>query len=238
METKIPNNLFENTLEKVKKELAKRLDNKLDLASDSDFVKEKFLNEIKKEYRRFEKDSLPIDLTLFVKAKDKQKENKNKNIDIALTEVFKENKILPIKNGIVTIATLLAYKNFIDDLENEIPNEDNEFYLESDEDEKKVKKEVNTEFTLKRQILAITYLLKNSGFKAIDNTTTARFIQFLTNRESSTKAIKNTRIYKDLRNTLSSKKQLLKDLDFILEHFKKLGLENIVNEINKDKNKK
>ena len=175
---------------------------------------------------------------MFVKAKDKQKENKNKNIDIALTEVFKENKILPIKNGIVTIATLLAYKNFIDDLENEIPNEDNEFYLESDEDEKKVKKEVNTEFTLKRQILAITYLLKNSGFKAIDNTTTARFIQFLTNRESSTKAIKNTRIYKDLRNTLSSKKQLLKDLDFILEHFKKLGLENIVNEINKDKNKK
>ena len=44
METKIPNNLFENTLEKVKKELAKRLDNKLDLASDSDFVKEKFIN--------------------------------------------------------------------------------------------------------------------------------------------------------------------------------------------------
>ena len=212
MKTKIQDFLFENTIEKVKKELSKKLDNKLDIANDFNFVKKKFLNDINQEYRSLEKDFLPIDLTLFVKANDKLKENKNKNIDIALTEVFKENKILSIKNGIVTIATLLAYKNFIDELLNEIPNEDNDLNLQSIKDEKKAKKSTNSEFTLQRQILAITYLLKNSGIKNIDNTTTARFIQFITNRESDVIEIKNTRIYRELRNTLIKQQQTSKDM--------------------------
>ena len=79
MKTKIQDFLFENTIEKVKKELSKKLDNKLDIANDFNFVKKKFLNDISQEYRSLEKDFLPIDLTLFVKANDKLKENKNKS---------------------------------------------------------------------------------------------------------------------------------------------------------------
>jgi hypothetical protein len=235
METKIPNNLFENTLLKVYNEKLNLLNKQIEESEDAFFVKNRFLNLIQKEYKTLENKLLPINLTLYVDARNKVKETKGKNLEKALTEVLKENKISTIIKGITSIATLLAYKNFIDDLINKIPNEENIIILESKPDEKKIKKVTNNEFTLNRQILAITYLLKKSGIKNIDHTTTARFIQFITNRETNITEIKNTRIYRELRNTLAKQKQTPKDMDYVVEQFKKLGLENIVNELNKAK---
>jgi K+-sensing histidine kinase KdpD len=98
------------------------------------------LNLIQKEYKTLENKLLPINLTLYVDARNKVKETKGKNLEKALTEVLKENKISTIIKGITSIATLLAYKNFIDDLINKIPNEENIIILESKPDEKKIKK--------------------------------------------------------------------------------------------------
>jgi hypothetical protein len=140
METKIPNNLFENTLLKVYNEKSNILKKQIEESEDAFFVKNRFLNVIQKEYNTLEKSLLPINLTLYVDASNKVKGTKGKNIEIALTEVLKENKISPIKKGIISIATLLAYKNFIDELINKIPNEENIIILESDQDEKKIKK--------------------------------------------------------------------------------------------------
>ncbi|MFM7023097.1 MAG: hypothetical protein ACKOXB_08975 [Flavobacteriales bacterium] len=62
----------------------------------------------------------------------------------------------------------------------------------------------------------------------------ARFIQFLTGREWGTK-IKDTNIYKKVKSPLSKKdKALTVDLQFIRDHFEKLGLTEIVKKVAKE----
>jgi hypothetical protein len=94
------------------------------------------------------------------------------------------------------------------------------------------------EFTTARQVLAIHYLLEYCKVPNIDNTAKARFIQFLTGRESGASNIKDTTIYKKVRKPLSTDNRTLNaDLGFIRKYFEDLGLSEIAkaitNEISK-----
>lgn len=94
------------------------------------------------------------------------------------------------------------------------------------------------EFTTARQVLAIHYLLEYCKVPNIDNTAKARFIQFLTGRESGASNIKDTTIYKKVRKPFSTdNKTLNEDLNFIRKYFEDLGLSEIAkaitNEISK-----
>ncbi len=93
----------------------------------------------------------------------------------------------------------------------------------------------NPEFTLSRQVLAIHYLLKQSGIDNIDKTNIARFVQFLTNREVNAKSISDTRIYKTVRNPFStSNKTLIADLQFVRKQFEDLQMPEITQLITKE----
>jgi hypothetical protein len=91
------------------------------------------------------------------------------------------------------------------------------------------------EFTTARQVLAIHYLLEHCRIPSVDNTAKARFIQFLTGRESGASNIKNTTIYKKVSKPFSiDNKTLNADLDFIRKHFEDLGLSEIALKITKE----
>ena len=112
-------------------------------------------------------------------------------------------------------------------------------YKQNPLDDKGILNARNKEFTIARQVLAIHYLLEYSKIKNIDNSVKARFIQFLTGREPGASDIKNTTIYKKVRNPLSKDdKTLAKDLNYIRKHFEDLGLTEIAkmitNEISKN----
>ncbi len=93
----------------------------------------------------------------------------------------------------------------------------------------------NPEFTLARQVLALYYLLEQSGVSNVDNSSKARFIQFITGRETNAKQISNTNIYKKIRNPFpANEAALTKDLQFIRNYFEELGLKTIVDKINKE----
>lgn len=93
----------------------------------------------------------------------------------------------------------------------------------------------NPEFTTARQVLALHYLLEHCGVNNIDNTVKAKFIQFLTNRQTDAKNIRNTSIYKRLKNVLGNDNKSLKnDLSFIRQYFEDLGLQSISVSITKE----
>jgi hypothetical protein len=86
----------------------------------------------------------------------------------------------------------------------------------------------NGDFTTARQVLAIHYLLEYCQVKNVDNTTKARFIQFLTGKETGAKDIKNTTIYKRVAKPFSTdNKTLNADLAYIRGYFEKMGLSEI-----------
>lgn len=94
------------------------------------------------------------------------------------------------------------------------------------------------EFTTARQVLAIHYLFEICQVKNVDNTAKARFIQFLTGKQTDAKSIKNTSIYKRVLNPFSTdNKTLNSDLQYIRKYFEDLGLTEIskmiTNEISK-----
>jgi len=96
----------------------------------------------------------------------------------------------------------------------------------------------NAEFTTARQVLAVHYLLEYCQVKNVDKTVKARFIQFLTGRETGTKRIQDTTIYKKVSNPFSLDNSTLNaDLQFIRKYFEDLGLNEIAkmitNEISK-----
>jgi hypothetical protein len=94
----------------------------------------------------------------------------------------------------------------------------------------------NPQFTTARQVLAIYYLMKQLHiWENSDKTEIARFIQFLTGKESKTEKIKNTNIYKYLRNPLKANdKSLNKDLLFIRKYFQGIGMSTITEAIDKE----
>jgi hypothetical protein len=93
----------------------------------------------------------------------------------------------------------------------------------------------NTEFTTSRQVLAMYYLLNEIDHKSVNNidrTEKARFIEFLTGKNYDN-------IYKTLSKPfkgLDSKnpKTILKDMEYVTNHFEKLGLQSIVTKIKND----
>jgi hypothetical protein len=98
------------------------------------------------------------------------------------------------------------------------------------------KKESKKEFTTGRQVLAIHYLMDELNVLGkTDKTEIARFIQFLTGRETGVAKIQDTTIYQKVKTPFpANDKQLEKDLRFIRNYFEKLGLQNIAEKISKE----
>lgn len=95
----------------------------------------------------------------------------------------------------------------------------------------------NSEHTLARQVLAIHYMLNELGINQVgtDKTEIARFIQFLIGKELNAQNIRNTNIYKRVKNVLSiSEKFAEADLQYVRSYFEKLGLTNIAKKISKE----
>jgi hypothetical protein len=92
------------------------------------------------------------------------------------------------------------------------------------------------EFTTSRQVLAVHYLMEELNvYGNTDKTEVARFIQFLTGKETGTAKISDTTIYKKLKSPLSkSDKNIEEDLRFVRTYFEKLGLTKISERINKE----
>lgn len=95
---------------------------------------------------------------------------------------------------------------------------------------------INKEFTIHRQVLAIHYLLDTQDtYTKADKTEIARFIQFITGKETGTKKIADTNIYKKLKKPLDkTDKGVDSDLRFIREYFEKLNLQSVVDKINRE----
>lgn len=100
----------------------------------------------------------------------------------------------------------------------------------------KEQKSVAPNFTTTRQVLAMHYLLDELKVtKSADKTEIARFIQFLTSKETGTAKIKDTTIYKRVKNPFPrSERTLQSDLQFIRSFYEKLGMSTIVAKINKE----
>ncbi len=93
----------------------------------------------------------------------------------------------------------------------------------------------NPAFTTSRQVLAIYYLLNEidrKGINQVDKTEKAKFIEFLTGKNYNN-------IYKALSNPFKgldrkNPKSFLNDMEYVSNHFEKLGLQSIVQKINAD----
>lgn len=90
------------------------------------------------------------------------------------------------------------------------------------------------DFTTRRQVLAMYYLLDSldKDTHQIDRTVKARFIEFLTgkNYDSIYKSLANP--HKGLDN--NNNQNALKDMEYVKSHFEKLGLQAIVDKITND----
>lgn len=89
----------------------------------------------------------------------------------------------------------------------------------------------NSEFTTARQVLAMYYLAEHLGiWGAVDKSGIESFTQFLTGKSRS-------EIHKKFKSPLDNKEdpeEKKKDFKFVKAHFEKLGLRDIVNQINRD----
>ena len=90
------------------------------------------------------------------------------------------------------------------------------------------------DFTTRRQVLAMYYLLNelDKSTHQIDRTVKARFIEFLTGKNYDS-------IYKTLSNLLkgldsNNPQNAIKDMEYIKSHFENLGLKTIVQKITND----
>lgn len=109
---------------------------------------------------------------------------------------------------------------------------------ESESDnEPTAEKKANKEFTTARQTMAIVELLRKLGVTAenTDKTQIARFIQFITGKETGSKTIKNTNIYKNLSGTGKTNKGYDKDCSFVATYFRSIGLLDLADELDKQK---
>jgi hypothetical protein len=94
----------------------------------------------------------------------------------------------------------------------------------------------NKSFTTARQVLAVHYLLKSLGINPVDAPVpVAEFVQFLTGREVNAKRIQDSTLYKKVASPFKlNDAALKKDLEFIMPFFKKIGLEAIVTDIERE----
>lgn len=93
----------------------------------------------------------------------------------------------------------------------------------------------NKEFTTKRQVLAIYYMLNelDKNTNSIDRTVKSRFIHFLTGKSESNiyKALAES--HKGLENDKNNK-SAVKDFEFVKKYFDSMGLKSIVEKISND----
>jgi hypothetical protein len=85
----------------------------------------------------------------------------------------------------------------------------------------------NPEFTTARQVLAVSYMLKRLGMKNVDKKTQADFIEFLTNKT-------HREIYDRVRDSLLVYNRDNKDAEYVKDWFQRLGLTEIVNDMDAD----
>ncbi len=94
--------------------------------------------------------------------------------------------------------------------------------------------ENSKDFTTRRQVLSMYYLLNelDKSTHQIDRTVKARFIEFLTgkNYDSIYKSLSNPHKGLDSNNPQNAQK----DMEYVKSHFEKLGLQNIVDKITND----
>lgn len=93
----------------------------------------------------------------------------------------------------------------------------------------------NPEFTTRRQVLALYYLLDaiDKSINSIDRTVKARFIHFLTGKNESNIYKTLSEPHKGLDNHKNNR-SAIKDLEFIKSHFDELGLKSISQKITND----
>ena len=93
-----------------------------------------------------------------------------------------------------------------------------------------------TASTTAMQVLAIHFLLKHCGINPIDQpANVARFLQFLTGKETKARKIQNTNLYKNVAHPFKEHdKTLLKELKAIREYFEKMCLDDIVTMIDRE----
>jgi hypothetical protein len=84
--------------------------------------------------------------------------------------------------------------------------------------------------TTATQVLAMHFLLRQCGINPIDQpANVARFLQFLTGKETGAKRIQSTNLYKNVAHPFRAHdKTLLKELKTIREYFENMGLDDIV----------
>lgn len=81
----------------------------------------------------------------------------------------------------------------------------------------------------------MNFIFKAIGANNTDKTEQARFIQFMTGKESGSSKIKNTTIYKKVCSPYKTNdKEFKKDLLYIKPLFEKLGIVSVVDMINKE----
>jgi hypothetical protein len=159
-------------------------------------------------------------------------------LDFHLVETF-ENNFTSFENFILKI--IQKYKEILQDKRSPLIEHflKNNKTMQSTMD---LPEKNNKEFTTARQVLAIHYLLKEideDNYRNIDKTEIARFIQFLTGRETGAKVITNTNIYKKITSLYSKNDKTLEDdLQFVRNFFEKIGLQNIANQLSTEISKK
>ena len=107
---------------------------------------------------------------------------------------------------------------------------------EPQEEKPIVQNEKSKEYTTSRQVMAIYYLLDElNAYKGVNKSEIAKFVMFLTGKETGVKNINDTTIYKKVCKPLSGN-EVASDLDlsYIRPFFEKLELMNIVSIINKE----
>ncbi len=93
----------------------------------------------------------------------------------------------------------------------------------------------NKEFTTRRQVLAIYYMLNelDKNTNSIDRTVKSRFIHFLTGKNESNIYKTLSESHKGLENDKNNK-SAIRDLEFVRQYFENMGLTAIAQKISND----
>lgn len=225
--------LFETTKNSEYELISSKYSKKVSDARDKKFAAQLFYNNLSGEFQEVQQSIyLPL-----VKAREIFFLDKNlEMIDAFL--IFTEDK-----EKIICLAKFEAMDAFFNVLNNseELNSSDDE-QAESNliQDESSFENQLNvkkTEFTIAQQCLAIYYLLLSLDVKIslVDKSNVARMIHLLAGKNVPSK-ISNSDVYKRVSKLLDkSDKGSLKDLDFVLSHFRKLSSDESIrlNEIMK-----
>jgi hypothetical protein len=232
MKTNNLETVFLENYDAIKLQLENKFNLLMDEAGDKDYVRGQYYLNLSNEFSIKEKEFSPINLVYYDKAENYLKQNKNNTVEAAFAMVFDGAKLSQQKEGVIKLSTLKAYQDYLFFL-------NNENFKALAKETPQVESNSNPNFTTRRQVLSIYFLLSEMKvYGSTDKTTIANFIQFLTGKEANATEIKNTNIYKFIREPFKTNDNNLKsDLEFIKEYYVKLGMNSIVDSIEKEINK-